>query len=131
MKQVLPFAIYDTNDTELPTVQEIGDALENYKPIPSDFIGRIWSTLQSVKKHGSHRLIVTILSEPPKGRRCIHSRLDDGYRIERGKLYGTQLIDICPYADKCHCGKTDTRVAVDIHSRFKSDRGMCKKGGDT
>ncbi len=40
-KQPLPFAIYDTTDADLPTLQEIGDALENYKPHPTQFIASI------------------------------------------------------------------------------------------
>jgi|GEM_PF-2879713 len=126
-KQPLPFAIYDTADADLPTLQEIGDALENYKPQPSQFIAAIWRTLRTVKTYSSYRLIVTILSQPPKGRRCIVSKLDDGYRIEKGCLYGTQRIDICPNADKCPGGVTDARVCEDIFSRFKSKHGMCGK----
>lgn len=121
----LPFAIYDTQDTELPTLQEIGDAFENCKPVPSQFIRNIYKALQTIKKHGYHRLIITILSEPPTGRRCIRSQLDDGYHIEHGRLYGTQCIDICPYADKCPGGITDARIVEDIFSRFKSNNGIC------
>ena len=123
----LPYAIYDTNDPVLPTMHEIGDALGQWKPYSSELVSSIWSALRTVKKYGHHRLIVTILSMPPKGSRCICSKLDKGYRIEAGILYGIQRIDICPNSENCR-GRTDTRICENIHSSFKHNDGICKKG---